>query len=174
MFPVTETLTVELKSDRNKLSDNEIAEAVVCLANAEGGELWLGIEDDGRITGLHSSRAGIEGLPALIAGRTSPPVSVSVSEFDSDGRRVVRLTIRPSASEVCTTSGRYLGEGFDMTELQNALPCCLMSARLAQLASADRMRLDYQSTGRAWKISTRLNGKDCEGNCTLWRRSSIA
>jgi ATP-dependent DNA helicase RecG len=45
-LPSAETLTVEFKSDRKRLSDTDLVEALVCLANTEGGELWLGIEDD--------------------------------------------------------------------------------------------------------------------------------
>jgi len=41
-LPPRESLTVEFKSDRKKLSDNDLIEALICLANAEGGELWLG------------------------------------------------------------------------------------------------------------------------------------
>jgi ATP-dependent DNA helicase RecG len=48
-----ETLTVEFKSDRGPLPDADLIETVVCLANGQGGMLLLGIEDDGRITGLH-------------------------------------------------------------------------------------------------------------------------
>ena len=51
-LPPAESLTVEFKSDRKRLSVNELVEAIVCLANAEGGELWLGVEDDGTPTGL--------------------------------------------------------------------------------------------------------------------------
>ena len=47
VIPGNETLTVEFKSDRRRLPDTELVEAVVCLTNAEGGELWLGVEDDG-------------------------------------------------------------------------------------------------------------------------------
>lgn len=37
-LPLCESLTVEFKSDRSKLPDRELIEALVCLANAEGGE----------------------------------------------------------------------------------------------------------------------------------------
>jgi len=40
--PPAESLTVEFKSDRKRLPDTELAEAIVCLANTEGGEPWLG------------------------------------------------------------------------------------------------------------------------------------
>jgi ATP-dependent DNA helicase RecG len=37
-LPLCESLTIEFKSDRKRLSDNDLVEAVICLANAEGGE----------------------------------------------------------------------------------------------------------------------------------------
>ena len=49
MLPKKETLTIEFKSDRKKLSDTEIFEAVVAFANTEGGDLYLGIEDNGEV-----------------------------------------------------------------------------------------------------------------------------
>ena len=56
LIPNSESLTVEFKSDRKRLSDAELVEALVCLANTEGGELWLGVEDDGQATGLHAEQ----------------------------------------------------------------------------------------------------------------------
>lgn len=35
-IPTHESLTVEFKSDRKRLPDSELVEAVVCLANANG------------------------------------------------------------------------------------------------------------------------------------------
>ncbi len=47
-----ESLTVEFKGEeRTSLSDREIYEAVVCLANTDGGVIIIGVEDDRRITG---------------------------------------------------------------------------------------------------------------------------
>jgi ATP-dependent DNA helicase RecG len=41
LLPQSESLTVEFKSDRKRLSDADLVEALVCLANTDGGELWL-------------------------------------------------------------------------------------------------------------------------------------
>ena len=46
-IPTQESLTCEFKSDRKCLPDRELIEAVVCMANGEGGEIYLGVEDDG-------------------------------------------------------------------------------------------------------------------------------
>ena len=48
-----EDMTHEFKSDKNKLQDSEIVDAVVAFANTDGGELYLGVEDTGEISGLH-------------------------------------------------------------------------------------------------------------------------
>ena len=53
LVPDRESLTVEFKSDRERLADRDLVAAVICLANTEGGELYVGVEDDGVITGLH-------------------------------------------------------------------------------------------------------------------------
>ena len=50
-----ETLTIEFKSDGGPLDDAELLNTVVCLANAQGGQLLIGVEDDGEITGLHTA-----------------------------------------------------------------------------------------------------------------------
>lgn len=72
VLPAAESLTVEFKSDRKRLSDDELVQALACLANTKGGELWLGVEDNGTPTGLHTAHQDLAGLPGLIAARTSP------------------------------------------------------------------------------------------------------
>ncbi|MBU2410456.1 MAG: ATP-binding protein, partial [Gammaproteobacteria bacterium] len=89
--PPAESLTVEFKSDRRRLPDAELIDAVVCLANTEGGEIWLGVEDDGTPTGLHAEHQLLTGLPGLVAARTSPAVTVSVEAVELRGVRVARI-----------------------------------------------------------------------------------
>ncbi|MFT4103488.1 MAG: ATP-binding protein [Burkholderiaceae bacterium] len=108
LLPSTESLTVEFKSDRKRLPDNDLVEALVCLANAEGGELWLGVEDDGTPTGLHPDHALLAGLPGLIAARTSPSLAVRLEEIDLDGRRVARILVPRATTVVSTAGGVYL------------------------------------------------------------------
>lgn len=106
--PLRETLTVEFKSDLKKLSDRELIEALVCLANAEGGELWLGIEDDGTPTGLHAEHQLLDGLAGMVAARTSPSLSVKAEAVEVAGVSVARICVPKSQGEVATTAGVYL------------------------------------------------------------------
>lgn len=107
-LPPHESLTVEFKSDRARLSDRDLVEAVVCLANAEGGELWLGVEDDGRPTGLHPDHRQLDGLAGLIAARTSPSLVVAVMPVEIGGVALAQVRVPKAVGEVATTSGVYL------------------------------------------------------------------
>lgn len=71
-----ENLSVEFKSDVKSLSDRELVAAIVALANTEGGDLFLGVEDNGTVTGLHANHLQLGGLPALIANKTTPSLSL--------------------------------------------------------------------------------------------------
>lgn len=107
-LPPCETLTVEFKSDRSKLPDTDLIEALVCLANAEGGELWLGVEDDGTASGLHAEHRLLEGLAGMVLARTSPSLSVQAEAVEVNGVTVARIRVPKAHGEVATTSGVYL------------------------------------------------------------------
>ena len=50
LIPERETMEVEFKSDLKKLSDSDLVDAVVAFANTNGGDLYLGVEDDGTVS----------------------------------------------------------------------------------------------------------------------------
>ena len=54
----------------------------MCLANNQGGDLYLGVEDDGSVTGLHSTRDRDRDLAAVMASRTNPPLPVSATRLE--------------------------------------------------------------------------------------------
>ncbi len=93
-LPLSESLTVEFKSDRKRLT--------------EGGQLWLGVEDDGTPTGLHSEHLQLAGLTGLVAARTSPSLAVTVTPVPLGSVTVACIAVPKAQSEVATTSGVYL------------------------------------------------------------------
>lgn len=104
LIPTQETLVVEFKSDRDKLDDGELIEALICLANAQGGTLYLGVENDGTVTGLHGARPqDIQPLAALVANRTAPALSVDVDVVVQDGLRVALIRV-PQTSVITARS----------------------------------------------------------------------
>ena len=104
-----ETLTVEFKSDCGPLSDTDLLETVVCLANGQGGTLVVGVEDSGAVTGLdpsHQTSAGA--LAALIAGRTVPPLTVQVDFVALPPGPVAVIAVPAARSPVATSAGKVL------------------------------------------------------------------
>lgn len=104
-LPVAESLTVEFKSDREQLSDRELAQAVVCLANTDGGMVYLGIEDDRRVTGLNAARRSTAaGLAAQIANLLGTQLSLEVAFEAVEGKTIAVITV-PKATTLVSTSG---------------------------------------------------------------------
>jgi len=104
-----ESQTLEFKSDRGPLSDTDLLEALVCLANGQGGTLLVGVEDDGEITGLHRShQTHPASLAALVANRTVPPLSVDVTFVDLVEGRVASVVVPPARQPVSTSDGKLL------------------------------------------------------------------
>lgn len=107
-IPLKETLEVEFKSDRKRLSDEQILETVVALANTDGGRLYLGVEDDGTPTGIHKSHCDITRLAAFIANSTVPPVSVRTKMLEQDDVQVIEIEVPRFTSVVATSSGKIM------------------------------------------------------------------
>ena len=105
LIPEKESLTVEFKSDKKPLSDEIIIDSVVAFANTEGGDLYLGVEDDGSITGIHPSHRDITKLAAFIANKTIPPQSVR-AELIEEALPVIRIQVAKSRSIVSSSAGK--------------------------------------------------------------------
>jgi ATP-dependent DNA helicase RecG len=104
-IPEQESLTVEFKSDRKGLPDRDLIEAIVCLANTDGGKIFLGVEDDGTPTGLNPQHQNLTGLAAMVASRTVPSISVRVEAIQIDAMIVARIEVPRSLRPVSTSEG---------------------------------------------------------------------
>jgi ATP-dependent DNA helicase RecG len=111
-----ETLNVEFKGEESRsLSDAELLEAVVCLANRPGyesGWLLVGVEDDRRVTGarLRRGRNAIEPrtIQALLANRTRPSLTCDVDVIEYERKPVLVIRVPSSPIPVGTADGKYL------------------------------------------------------------------
>lgn len=90
----------------------DIGEALVAFANADGGELLVGVEDDGRVTGVRHDETAIESF--LEAWRTqvhakTPLPTPRVSRVVIDGNLVLYFAVEKGSSLIHLTSdGRCL------------------------------------------------------------------
>lgn len=106
--PFKEDLTVEFKSDRKKYSDTLLIEEIVGMANTKGGELYLGVEDNGKITGLHKDHEDVNGLRALVANMTVPSLSIRAEILFEEDKKLLKIEIPMSKSITATSSGKIL------------------------------------------------------------------
>lgn len=107
MIPPKETLTDEFKSDRKTIGDNIIVEEVVALANTEGGRLYIGVEDDGTVTGAQECHRDKIRMLALVSNKTVPPVAAR-AELLEGAFPVMCIEVPKSISVVATSSGKIL------------------------------------------------------------------
>jgi len=145
-----ESLDVEFKGEETRsLSDNELVEAVVCLANRPGdrpGWLLVGVEKDGRVTGARprheAGHTDPRRVQALVAGRTRPALTVRAELVPLGGARVLVVEIPASPSPVGTSDGRYVRRALG----GDGRPACLpFHFHEMQARQADRGLLDYSA-----------------------------
>ena len=149
-----ETLAVEFKrGKRNSLNDDVIVEWVACMANGNGGLLMLGVEDDGRITGLdprHGATTVPHLLQAMILNRTVPPVATAVEIVDIEGADVAVIEVPSSEVPVGTSGGKFLRRRLDGEGRPECVPYPLHEMISAGLSAQGRDYADTPARGATW------------------------
>lgn len=107
-----------------RVNDDRLIEAVVCLANGDGGRLIIGVDDEGAAVGArprHGSHTDPARVAALVANRTAPALAVEVVTVEVDGREVIVVEVPRPTTLVATTTGLYVRRALDV----NGRPQCL-------------------------------------------------
>lgn len=136
-----ETLTKEFKSDVKEaqgLPDSDLVEAVVALANTDGGCVYLGVEDDGTPTGVRRKHQDPIGMSAMIANKTVPPISVRAQLIGED-IPVIQVDVPKSQSVVATKSGKILRRMMKVDGTPESVPMYPyeIATRLSDLGKLD-------------------------------------
>ena len=110
-FPKQESLTEIFKADSSDgLPDKVVIEAVVGLANAKGGTLYIGIQDNGTVTGICLEKwCNSQIVAATIAGNTVPPVCVEAEIVGGVlDRKVLVIHVPKADCIVATADGKVI------------------------------------------------------------------
>ncbi|RMF37507.1 MAG: ATP-binding protein, partial [Chloroflexi bacterium] len=98
---------VQLRKVRDVARD--VAETVAAMANADGGILVLGIEDDGAVTGVDYPDDRLEVLCRVVETHIRPPLlGARVREGELQGKKVLIFETDWSSEVHQLTDGRYL------------------------------------------------------------------
>lgn len=138
-IPYKETLTIEFKSDKKKLRDSDLIDAVIGMTNTEGGVLFLGVEDNGDITGVHKEHADEIGAAALIANRTVSSIAVRAEIITEEGYDVLKIEIPMSRTIVASADGKILRRRLKIDGTPENIPMYPyeISTRLSELSLLD-------------------------------------
>ncbi|MGB2841493.1 MAG: RNA-binding domain-containing protein [Halobacteriota archaeon] len=94
---------------KESLPDNErIAKAIVCFANADGGQLIIGISKSGDIVGVEDLDGAIRKIDDVAFHRCEPSVSILTETVDIDGVIILIVSIpKGEQRPYRTVSGLY-------------------------------------------------------------------
>lgn len=105
-----ETNALEFKQEDGSLKRTleVLADAVVCLVNAEGGRIVVGVADRpgdaGSLMGV-SSELAVDVVVRGIFDRTRPSLSVPIEEHHQDGKRFLVITVPRGATFYANAKG---------------------------------------------------------------------
>lgn len=103
-----ESATTEFK--RQLENAESVAGELVAFANADGGTLYVGVDDNGAIVGLPDSNGDFQRLANICRDRCIPPIAPVMDEVTLDGKTVIVLTVRPELNRqkpYRTAGGRF-------------------------------------------------------------------
>lgn len=106
-----ETATVEFKSWAKAASMRErinlVVPELIAFANYKGGTVYLGIEDDGTVTGC-SGKYDIQNICESIYDKTRPPMFTDIEEIEYAGKKIIAVSVASDGKTYATTDGRCL------------------------------------------------------------------
>jgi ATP-dependent DNA helicase RecG len=115
-----------------------IVEACASFATAQGGRVFIGVTDDGRVVGVQIGKGTLEDLANKIAQSTSPKVVSAISTADDSGKTVVVVEVTESSTKPVYAFERALRR----------------SGRTNQVLSpGEAAEMHSQSRGRTWDYS---------------------
>lgn len=136
------------KAREAKAVARDIGEALVSFANADGGELYVGVEDDGTVTGVSYSDSVFALLTGaykthIHAGTPIPPPVVSRVNYE--GKTVLYFQVSKSTERIHLTSDGRCLRRFDRENRPVPVEEIQYSRREKESREYDREFLDGSS-----------------------------
>jgi ATP-dependent DNA helicase RecG len=72
MFELKETESIEFKRELNE----SIKKELIAFANTYGGEIYIGIDDDGKVIGLDNGKRDMEAVSNIIRDAIKPDLTL--------------------------------------------------------------------------------------------------
>ncbi|AJA46562.1 transcriptional regulator [Clostridium pasteurianum DSM 525 = ATCC 6013] len=91
MFELKETENVEFKRELNE----SIKKELIAFANTYGGEIYIGIDDDGKIIGLDNAKQDLEAVSNIIRDSIKPDLALitSVKIVIIEAKEIIKIEV---------------------------------------------------------------------------------
>lgn len=80
---------------------------LIAFANAKGGTVYLGVEDNGEVTGC-TGNYDLQNIVESIYDKTRPGLFTEIEELECEGKKVICLSVEADGITYATTDGRCL------------------------------------------------------------------
>ena len=94
-----ENAKIEFKRDDGNLRPQHLAREVVAFANMNGGMIVLGVEDDGKVSGVTRENAQAWLMDTVIGRYVDPQLIPDYEEFVLDGNPIAIVTVAAGAAK---------------------------------------------------------------------------
>ena len=86
----------------------ELSKDLVCFANTDGGQLIIGVRDDGTLVGVDDPDRVSRMVDNVAFNNCEPPLTVVQEVFEDAGKKIVVVNIPKGAQRpYCTNAGLY-------------------------------------------------------------------
>ena len=103
MLPTKEDIKTEFKQS---FSDDVIV-ALVAFANAKGGNVYVGMGDDGSVCGVRLGKETVQKWLNDVKQKTEPSIIPDVEVVDHEGKKIVVLSVQEYPVKPVSIKGRY-------------------------------------------------------------------
>ncbi len=86
----------------------DVAETLSAFANADGGTLLLGVDDDGNVSGVDFPKDRLRVIQYAPKNLIKPPLRANINEISFQGKRLFLFTVNWMPDVYQLTDGRYL------------------------------------------------------------------
>ena len=86
-----ESYTVELKRELNA----DFKKEIIAFANCDGGDIYVGIDDGGKVIGVNEAEKVMEAIGNMIRDGIKPDLTAytGIEEIKEKGKSVIRVTV---------------------------------------------------------------------------------
>jgi len=171
-IPKTESTTVEFKSTFNQ----DVIVSLVAFANADGGDVYVGVRDDGEVVGVQLAAESETTWINEIKSKTAPAIVPEADRIVVGNKTVVRLHISPLPVKPTSVQGRYYvrkGKANHLMSLAELSDLYLKAAGDSWDALPNRRDLDAISLEKVAVFAKRMNPDNPDDPLRVLRKLSL-